>query len=234
MVLDLIAFDADDTLWQNETHYLRTRERFKELLSGYINVDHLEEQLNQVELENLAYFGYGIKSFILSMLQTAGQLTSGCITATDMLQIVQYAKDMLDTPVELLPGVQKVIQQISQNFDLMIITKGDLLDQRRKLAHSGLEGYFKWVEVVTDKTPEVYRELFETHHIDPGRFLMIGNSLRSDILPVINLGGQAVYIPYHLTWSHEHDIDHFETKNGYHEIGDIAQLTEIIHRISDE
>jgi len=234
MVLDLLAFDADDTLWQNETHYLHTRDRFKELLRGYINVDHLEENLNQIELENLTYFGYGIKSFILSMIQTAGQLTNGCITSMDMLKIVQFAKDMLDAPVELLPGVREVIQQVSQDFDLMIITKGDLLDQRRKLSRSGLEGYFKWVEVVTDKTPDVYRKLFETHHIVPERFLMIGNSLRSDILPVVSLGGQAVYIPYHLTWSHEHDIDHFTTLNGYHEIGDIVHLPEIIQQICNE
>jgi putative hydrolase of the HAD superfamily len=232
MTLKIIALDADDTLWHNETLYHATEQKFYQLLAKYIPDKDLEEKLYQTEVGNLPYFGYGIKSFTLSMIETAGRLTQGCISAEDMLQIVRFAKEMLDAPVELLPGVQEVVAELSSRYDLMIITKGDLLDQERKLSRSGLERYFHWVEVVSDKTTETYTQLFKAHHIRPAEFLMVGNSLRSDILPVLALGAPAVYIPYHLTWIHEHDIAHFESRDGYFEIEDICLLTDLIKQLN--
>lgn len=231
MTHPMIAFDADDTLWHNETLYRNTEEKYKALLGKYISTERLDEQLYQTEVGNLNYFGFGIKSFTLSMIETAGRLTDGCISAQDLLQIVHFAKEMLDAPVELLPGVEAVIADLSRDYDLMLITKGDLLDQTRKLKKSGLQNYFKWVEVVNDKTPEIYRSLFEVHHIEASHFLMVGNSLRSDILPVVALGAQAIYIPYHLTWAHEHEIDHFDAQDGYYEIEQFVLLPELARRI---
>jgi putative hydrolase of the HAD superfamily len=231
MTIKLLAFDADDTLWQNETLYHHAQEKFVELLSGYGLTSGVMEALYQTEIGNLPYFGYGVKSFTLSMIETASHLTQGCISAQDLLNIVQIAKQMLDTPVELLPGVRPVIESLSSQYTLMILTKGDLLDQRRKLTRSGLAPYFKWVEVVTDKTPEMYADLFAAHQIEPESFLMVGNSLRSDILPVVALGARAVYIPFHLTWAHEHDIDHLDVRDGYFEIEQISQLPEILARL---
>jgi putative hydrolase of the HAD superfamily len=231
MTLDMIAFDADDTLWHNETLYHQTQDKYKRLVDKYIPTQDLDEKLYQTEIKNLPYFGYGIKSFTLSMIENACRLTDGCISVEDVLQIIQFAREMRDAPVELLPGVQDVITRLSQEFDLMIITKGDLLDQQSKLNRSGLGTYFKSVEVVIDKTPEIYARLVEAHHIDVRRFIMVGNSLRSDILPAVALGAHAVYIPYHLTWAHEHDIEHFSEKSGYYEIEHISLLPELIGRL---
>ena len=166
------------------------------------------------------------------MIETAGLLTNGCISAQDLLQIVKFAKEMLDAPIELLPGVRDVVDRLSRAFDLMIITKGDLLDQKRKLSRSGLEPYFKWVEIVTDKTPKVYADLLALHRLEPSEFVMVGNSLRSDVLPVLSLGSPAVYIPYHLTWAHEHDIDHLPVDNRYLEIEDISSLPALIDQLN--
>ncbi len=231
MTIRLLAFDADDTLWQNETLYHNAQVKFVDLLSTYGLTSGVMEALYQTEIGNLPYFGYGVKSFTLSMIETASRLTQGCISAEDLLKIVGIAKEMLDTPVELLPGVREVVESLSNQYTLMILTKGDLLDQRRKLTRSGLAAYFQWVEVVTDKTPEMYADLFAAHQIEPDSFLMVGNSLRSDILPVVALGARAVYIPYHLTWAHEHDIDHLDVRDGYFEIEHIAQLPEILARL---
>jgi putative hydrolase of the HAD superfamily len=231
MTLNVIAFDADDTLWHNETLYHQTQDKYRLLLTKYIDTGNLDEQLYQTEVGNLPYFGYGIKSFTLSMIENACRLTGGCISVEDILQIIQFAREMRDAPVELLPGVREVVARLAQEYDLMVITKGDLLDQQTKLDRSGLASYFKSVEVVIDKTPQIYARLIEAYHLDPQRFIMVGNSLRSDILPAIALGAQAVYIPYHLTWAHEHEIDHFSEKTGYYEIGHISQLPELIDRL---
>lgn len=231
MTITRIAFDADDTLWENEALYRNTEQRFKNLLEKYVPVGDIDSELFKTEIGNLEYFGYGIKSFTLSMIETAGRLTDGCISANDLLEIIQFSKDMLDTPIELLPGVKDVVAQLAPEYELMIITKGDLLDQRRKLDRSGLGSYFKSVEIVIDKTDEIYAELFETHAIDPAQFLMVGNSLRSDILPVVALGARAVYIPSSLTWAHEHDIAHLSVNGDYFEIEAISKLPELIQSI---
>lgn len=228
MTIDIIAFDADDTLWHNEPVYRKAQEKFKRLLSKYLSLDHLDQQLLHRETQNIPYFGYGVKSFTLSMIQTAAELTSGCIDGQDILTIIDYAREMLDARMELLDYVAETIQQLASRYPLMIITKGDLLDQRRKLAHSGLEAYFQWVEVVIDKTPETYQSLFKVHHIEPSRFVMIGNSLRSDILPIAQLGGHAVYVPYELTWEHEQVTEHLTLAGNYHEIENLSHLPALI------
>lgn len=227
----IIAFDADDTLWHNETLYRAAEVRFGALMSKYVSADELNPQLFQTEIKNLEYFGYGIKSFALSMIETAGRITQGCISSAEILEIIDIARAMLDAPVELLPNVNEVIKQLSADYYLMIVTKGDLLDQNRKLERSGLAAFFDWVEVVTDKTSQVYADLFKVHKINPKDFLMVGNSLRSDILPVVALGAHAVYIPYALTWAHEDEIEHLSITQGYAEIEAIAGLPKLIEEL---
>ncbi len=205
--LDLIAFDADDTLWHNETLYREAQERFKLLLSHYHSPEWINQRLYATEMRNLEHFGYGIKSFTLSMIETAIELTDGQVTGGEVQSILDTAKGMLQAEVELLDHVEETLERLKQSHDLIMITKGDLLDQEAKLARSGLAGYFQHIEVVNQKTAEKYLALLKRSQVEPERFLMVGNSLRSDILPVLELGGYAVYIPYPLIWEHEHLAD---------------------------
>ena len=202
-VPEVIAFDADDTLWHNEIHYARAQQRLQALLAPYRGDDGLVDELYRTEMANLAMFGYGLKSFGLSMIETAIRVTRGRIQAGDVDQILDLVKEMKRAPVELLEHVAEVIPTLARSHTLMVITKGDLLDQEDKMGRSGLAPYFCHVEVVSAKTEEVYRALLRKHQIPPQRFLMVGNSLRSDVLPVVALGGHGVHIPYAITWQHE-------------------------------
>lgn len=202
-MLDLIAFDADDTLWHNETLYSVTQEKFKRLLAPFQDAATIDRRLYATEIRNLQLFGYGIKGFTLSMIETAIEVTDGRIGAREIQEIIAFAKDMVRAPVELLDGVRETIAALAGSHPLMIITKGDLFDQESKIARSGIAEYFQYVEIVTDKTVETYTALLNRYAVEPHRFLMIGNSLRSDVLPVVAAGGRAVYVPYHLTWEHE-------------------------------
>lgn len=202
-MIDVIAFDADDTLWHNESIFVMTQDKYRALLAPYVEGELTEQKLFETEMRNLRYFGYGIKSFTLSMIETALELTDGRIPGSEIRTIIEFAKAMTEHPVELLDHVAEVIPPLAERYTLMLITKGDLFDQESKLAKSGLGEHFAQIEIVSDKTTEVYRRLFAKHQIDPQRFLMVGNSLRSDILPVVEAGGRAVYIPYHYTWAHE-------------------------------
>lgn len=227
-MIEIIAFDADDTLWHNETLYHDAQERFVELLSPYQDTDVIAQSLYDTEMRNLAHFGYGIKSFALSMIETAIELTGGRISGREIARIVEQAKEMLRAEVHLLEHVQETIATLAESYELMIITKGDLLDQQAKVARSGLAGYFKHVEVVDQKSPEIYQQILSRHQIPPKQFLMVGNSLRSDIQPVLALGAYAVYIPYPLTWAHEQEIDK-EIESPYcFELENIALLPELI------
>lgn len=203
-MFDLIAFDADDTLWQNEELYLTARQRVKELLARY-GADGLDfdEHFDEVEVSNLPYYGYGIMGFVFSLVETAIQLTGGDIAGKDVQALIDLAKEMLSAEVRLFDGAEETLARLARSYPLMLITKGDLHHQQSKIVRSGLREYFRDVEVVSDKTPETYRTILTKHGIAPSRFLMVGNSLRSDILPVIEMGGWAVYIPNELTWSHE-------------------------------
>lgn len=199
---DVIAFDGDDTLWHNERLFSVTQERFKALLARY-GVTAVDEELLATEVRNLALFGYGIKGFTLSMVETAIALTNGRIDAHDIATIIAHGKAMLDHPVELMDGAAEVVEALRDRYRLMVITKGDLFDQESKLARSGLAEAFWRIEIVSEKDASTYRRLLDRHAIAPDRFLMVGNSVRSDILPVLTIGGRAVHVPYQLTWVHE-------------------------------
>ncbi len=202
-MIDVMAFDADDTLWHNETLYKRTQEQFRQLLAPYQPEGQINQSLYQIEMRNLPLYGYGIKSFALSMVETAIRVSGGRVQAGEIQQIIDLAKGMLEAPVELLDHVAEVIPELSQRCRLMLLTKGDLRDQETKLDGSGLAPFFAHVEIVRDKTVEIYQAVLDKHQIAPHRFLMVGNSLRSDVLPVVALGGHVVHIPYHITWEHE-------------------------------
>jgi len=202
-MFDVIAFDADDTLWHNMALYESTQNNLALLLADYIDADALDKKLFATETLNIRYFGYGIKSFTLSMIETAVEITNGNIQGDIILKILGFAKDMLTAPVQLIDHVPDVLAQVAASYELMIITKGDLLDQQGKVDRSGLAGYFSKIEVVSEKNPETYARILQAHRIDPRRFLMAGNSLKSDVLPVMAIGGTAVHIPHALTWAHE-------------------------------
>lgn len=203
MPITLIALDADDTLWHNETLFTVTQESYRDLLRPYVRADWTGQELYATELRNLQHYGYGIKGFVLSMIETAIELTDGQVPAAVIRQIIELGKAMLAAPIELLDHVAEVIPVLAQRAPLMLLTKGDLFDQEAKLARSGLADHFHYVEIVSDKTVEVYRRLLARYEVPADQFLMVGNALRSDIVPVRAIGARAVYIPYAETWVHE-------------------------------
>lgn len=231
-MLQWIAFDADDTLWHNEILYAQAQDKLKDVLSEYIDSETVVDRLYKTEMKNLAHYGYGVKSFALSMIETAVDLTNDRITGSDIRRIMDIAKAMLASEVQLLNHVPDTIKLLSKSYDLMVITKGDLLDQQEKLARSGIREHFKYVEVVSSKTEDTYRAVLDRYGIEPQRFLMIGNSLPSDVLPVIAIGGKAVYIPYHLTWEHETVDNHQLQNNGYFELDHIGQLPNLLKQLT--
>jgi putative hydrolase of the HAD superfamily len=198
-----LAFDADDTLWHNETLYAETQEAFRTLLRPFHDDAWIDARLHDTEMRNLRRYGYGIKGFTLSMIETALELTEDRLDGPGVRKVLELGQAMLDKPVEPLPGVAEVLAELAGAYDLMLITKGDLFDQETKLAKSGLGRHFSRVEIVSEKDEATYRALLVRHGLRPGAFTMVGNSVKSDILPVLALGGRAVHIPYHLTWAHE-------------------------------
>ncbi|WP_448204410.1 HAD family hydrolase [Azospirillum sp. sgz302134] len=202
-MIDTIAFDGDDTLWHNESLFSMTQERFRALLSHAADPADIDRRLLRAERENLRVYGYGIKGFVLSMIETAVDLTDGRIGGRDIQSLIDFGKAMLEHPVDLLDGVAEVVEALSGRYRLMLITKGDLFDQESKIARSGLAERFNAVEIVSEKDPETYGRLLGKHGVDPARFVMVGNSVRSDVLPVLAVGGHAVHVPYHVTWAHE-------------------------------
>lgn len=231
MQIDVIAFDADDTLWHNESLYAMTTEKFLDLLAGYHERDWMMQRLHETEIRNLEYFGYGIKSFSLSMIETAIELTEGRVTGAEIGRLVELAKQMLRSPVNLLENVAETVATLAPHYRLMVITKGDLFDQESKLAQSGLADYFTHVEIVSDKHRAVYQAILAKHQIDIGRFLMVGNSPRSDILPIVELGGRAVHIPYLTTWVHE-QVDEPFAHAGYYALENIGMLPALLERLT--
>ena len=207
MPFDLIAFDADDTLWHNETLFQATAREFAAMLAEHHPPDWIQERLFATEMKNLRHFGYGIKGFVLSMIETAVELTEGRITGTQIQAILGWGHQMLQAPVTLLDGVGEAIESLAARHRLMLLSKGDLFDQEAKLARSGLGEHFSAVEIVSEKNARTYAAIMARHKVAPADFLMVGNSLRSDILPVLEAGGTAVHIPYATTWVHEHVAD---------------------------
>ncbi|MEE4174505.1 MAG: HAD family hydrolase [Xanthomonadales bacterium] len=198
-----IAFDADDTLWVNETLFRDAEERFCGWVSDYLSADEARKRLAAVEERNMPAYGYGIKPFTLSLIEAALEVSDGRLPQATIRSIIDNGKRMLEAPVENLPGVAEVLQGLNGHYRLVVATKGDLLDQERKLRQSGLADHFHHIEIVSDKTPAHYAQLVRHLDLQPHEFLMIGNSLRSDILPVLEIGGFAFHVPFHTTWAHE-------------------------------
>lgn len=228
---DLIAFDADDTLWQNERLYVEAQARFAALLAHYHSAEWIRERLYQAETRNLEHFGYGVKAFALSMIETAVELTEGRIAGQDLQTLVDLARQMLHARVELLEGVRETLEVLKGSYSLMLLTKGDLFEQENKIARSGLSGCFRHIEIVSRKTAPVYRSLLKKHSVPPGRFLMVGNALRSDILPVLELGGSAVYVPHPLTWQHEQANPPPAGQSGYYQLEHLGLLPALLAQI---
>lgn len=199
-----IGFDADDTLWQNETFYRMTQDRFAELLSDYTEPDPLHARLLEAERRNIGHYGFGIKGFMLSMIETAIEVTEGRVPASVISEILSAGQDMLAHPIELLPDARETVRELAESRTLILITKGDLLDQERKLAQSGLGELFDAVEIVSEKRPPVYTRAFATHGNGPAAAMMVGNSMKSDVLPALEAGAWGVYVPHGLTWELEH------------------------------
>lgn len=226
--INVIAFDADDTLWVNEPIYNKTEERCKEILRPYLSPNELSDKLYETEMKNLKLFGYGAKSFVLSLIETAIELSNEQVTGEEIQKIIDLGKDMLAHPVELLEGVEETVLNLKEDYTLMILTKGDLLDQESKIARSGLDPHFEYFEIVSDKNPDTYSHILSHYGFKLSEFLMVGNSLKSDILPVRDIGGHAIHIPFHTTWDHEKvELDESQ-KNGYHELEDISQIPQFL------
>lgn len=218
-----IGFDADDTLWVNETYFREAEEEFGRLLEDYETRNTVDQELFKMEMRNLKLYGYGIKGFVLSMIESALEL-SGNKVSTDVLnRILEIGKEMIEHPLELLDGVEEVLRSLHGRYRLLVLTKGDLLDQERKLEKSGLLDYFHHVEVLSDKKPGNYLRLLEHLEIPPAEFLMVGNSLRSDVLPLEEIGAKAVHVPFHTTWAHE-EVDPASHSNGHLTLGKLTEL----------
>ena len=230
-MIETIAFDADDTLWHNETLYREAQARLEDLLSPWGSQKEIHNVLTEKEMGNLSLYGYGIKAFTLSMIETALKISGNQIGADRIEKILALGRSMLNAQVNLLPGVKDVLRTLSRTHRLMVITKGDLLDQTSKVTRSGLQGCFSLVEVLNQKTPEAYRGILDKHNLDIKTFLMVGNSLRSDIAPVLALGGKAVHIPADTTWEHEMLPDFDPTQEGYYKIEDITELPGLVEKL---
>lgn len=219
---DLIAFDADDTLWQSEDQFQATEARFAELLAPHVpaGVDVLDA-LHAVEKLDIATQGYGVKAFTLSMIRAAMRMTDGAVPTAVIAELLDLGAAMLTEPVHLLDDVPEVLDRVGRHASLALITKGDLVHQTRKVTTSGLEHHFAEIEIVLEKDPPIYRRLLERFGVEADRFLMVGNSVRSDVLPVIAIGAHAVHVPYHLTWELEHVDDHDEDVVELSALGDL-------------
>lgn len=220
--IETVGLDADDTLWHNESIFADYEERMASLVARYLPDVDFHERLIELERHNVAIFGYGIKGFVLSMIETAIEATEGQITAQEIHTIVGWAKEMHSHPVELLDGVVDTIEELEHHYRLVLVTKGDLWNQETKIAASGLADHFDAVEIVAEKDEASYSRLLELHDIAIDRFVMVGNSIRSDIEPVVALGGRGVHIPYHLTWDLEHAT--ISPHDRWVELSDIRQL----------
>ena len=228
MELDLshirvIGFDADDTLWVNETYFRETEEKFADLLEQYETKNKVDQELFRKEMDNLELYGYGIKSFMLSMIESALELSNNNVGQETIHEIIAMGKGLISKPVELLDGVEEVLRALEPKYRLIVLTKGDLLDQERKLEKSGLSRYFHHVEVLSDKKEANYQHLLDHLEVDVREFLMVGNSLKSDVLPIINIGAQAVHVPFHTTWAHEH-VDPEEHSNDHITLNSLKEL----------
>ena len=226
-MLTTICFDADDTLWHNERFFRLTQEHFADLLRDDADPDHLAERLLEAEKRNIRHYGFGIKGFVLSMIETALEVTENRVSGSVIAEIIAAGQDMLRHPIELLPGAEETVQSLSDELTILLVTKGDLFDQERKLAQSGLGELFDGVEIVSAKTAPVYDDIFTRHAGSAVHAMMVGNSMKSDVVPVIEAGGWGVYVPHGLVWALEHE----EPPTGharYREIPDLGGLAALV------
>jgi putative hydrolase of the HAD superfamily len=228
--IKVIGFDADDTLWVNETYYREAEEQFAKLLIAYETTNKIDQELFKKEMENLEMYGYGIKSFILSMVEAAIEISNDSVSNTTIRDILNIGKTMINKPVELLDGVEDVLQILSSKYRLILATKGDLLDQERKLKNSNLTKYFHHIEVLSDKKEANYSRLLSHLDINPSEFLMIGNSLKSDVLPLVNIKAYAIHVPYHTTWEHEKVNEEDTNGKVYKTVKSISEVLQLLDR----
>ena len=226
-----IGFDADDTLWQNETFFRITERRFTELLAEHADHDSIAARLLEAERRNLRFYGYGIKGFTLSMIETAVEVTDGKAPAAVIAEILSYGREMLNHPVETLPHAREALAQLSGDYRIVLVTKGDLFDQERKLAASGLGDFFDGVEIVSEKTPEVYRKVFTRHGDGATRAMMIGNSLKSDVVPALAAGSWGVHVPHDLTWALEH-VEPPEGNPRFRKVDHLGLIYPLVRQVS--
>ena len=226
--IKVIAFDADDTLWVNETYFRDAEHQFAKLLAKYETENKIDQELFKTEIKNLDHYGYGVKGFVLSMVECALELSNYQINQKTIEKILNIGKEMLEKPIELLEGIEGVLQELQGKFKLIVATKGDLLDQERKLEKSNLLKYFHHIEVMSDKKEKDYQKLIKHLDIHPSQLLMIGNSLKSDVLPLIEIGASAIHIPFHTTWIHEEVTEDASSKSNYHTLLNIKELLSLL------
>ena len=224
----VIGFDADDTLWHNESIFERSHERYRALLAHYHDTATVDRTLFATEMRNLDLYGYGVKGFTLSAIETAIQLTAGKISATEIRELIDLGRDMLAHPVDLLDGAADILATLAPQHRLLLITKGDLRDQERKLAKSNLAVHFRAIEIVSEKNADTYATIFRRHAIAPERFLMVGNSIKSDILPVLALGGAGAHVPYHLLWAAERVEELPDAEGRFFQLKTLRELAAVI------
>ena len=224
----VIGFDADDTLWVNYTIFQDVAAEFADLLSRHTSPEVARARLLEVEAGNLELYGYGIKGFLISMVEAAVDLTDGAVTGAEIGRIIEMGKGMISRPMELLGGVEEVLEALQADYKLMLITKGDLFDQESKVARSNLSGYFSHIEILSEKDEAAYEKVLERHRIPREAFLMIGNSLKSDVMPVVNIGAQAVHVPYHTTWEQERMVPPAESERPYVELDRIEDVLPLL------
>lgn len=228
----MVGFDADDTLWRSQDFFDDAQAQFERIISHYVDLDDVGKRLYQYESRNIAFYGYGVKGMALSMLEAAVDITDARIKAADIKRIVGIAKQLLRHPVEVLDDVREAVAAIAAKYPVVLITKGDLFHQEAKVQQSGLSDLFRRIEVVSEKDPATYKRLLNEFEISAPQFLMVGNSLRSDIQPVLELGGWGVHVPYHLTWMHEASAQLTQGRERMREIQSIRELPQAIEDLN--
>ncbi len=231
----MVGFDADDTLWRSEDYFHAAQDEFERIVGGYVDLAdvRVRDRLHVVEIGNIGVFGYGVKGMALSMVEAAVQITDGRIASRDLQRIVGIAKEMLRHPVELLPGIRDAVEAVASEYEIVMITKGDLFHQEAKVRESGMAHLFRRIEIVSEKDDATYVRLFEEFGIVPRQFAMVGNSLRSDIAPVLRLGGWGIHVPYHLTWAHESEADIPEAHGRLQVVSSPAEVPAALCRIAE-
>ena len=232
MSIQLVGFDGDDTLWRSEDYYRDAQARFERMLAKYVDLDDVHERLYAVEKRNLGLFGYGVKGMGLSMLEAAYDISGGRVSAEDLHRIVLMAKELLQHPVELIHGIREAVAEIAGDFPVVLVTKGDLFHQEAKVRESGLADAFRRIEIVSEKDADTYARLFREFDVEPDEFLMVGNSLRSDIAPVLALGGWGVHMPYHVTWAHEQEVGDAPDPARFREVANAAGLPAAVRALA--